>query len=73
MSFRVPIGIRIYRSTHVRLRRMALELNVPIGAVVDQAVASLPPIQAEIPIGLPLKRQWVRSHVRRSQRMRRSR
>lgn len=62
---RVPIGIRIHRSTHQRLRLIAREIGVPIGEVVDLAVKALPPAQAELPLGNRPVTTFVRCHRRR--------
>lgn len=63
---RAPIGIRIYRSTHERIRVIARELKVPMGEVVDLAIKSLPAAQAELSFGPPAPaRTFVRSHMRR--------
>ena len=65
MSLRVPIGIRIHRSTHVRIRRLARELGIPNGEVVDRAIAGLGPAQCELPLGSSRQVQPIRAHLRR--------
>ena len=65
MTRRVPIGVRIYRHTHWRIRRMAREMNITTGEVIDQAIARLPALQCEMPLGPPAAHQIVRTHVRR--------
>jgi hypothetical protein len=65
MSRRVPIGVRIYRHTHQRINRIARELGVTNGEVIDQAIARLPVLQCEMPLGPPAPHQIVRTHVRR--------
>lgn len=63
---RVPIGIRIHRSTHQQLRLIAREIGRPIGEVVDMAVKALPLTQAELPLGKREPRSFVRAHARRA-------
>ncbi len=65
---RSPIGIRIYRSTHARIRAIAHDLGVPNGEVVDRAIKMFPPVQAELPLGRPTPATFVRCHRRRLQK-----
>jgi hypothetical protein len=68
MPFRVPIGLRIHRATHARIKRIAHELGVPNGEVVDLAIAMLPVAQCEMTIGAPRRVQPIRAHLRRRPR-----
>jgi hypothetical protein len=65
MSKRVPIGGRIYRTTHWRINRIAHELGVTNGEVIDQAIARMPVLQCEMPVGTRPWRHPIRAYVRR--------